>query len=52
MIVAHINKIIYFLLPWEVEQDFGIEIVDWASGKIKNPDGKQQISLNLKADRA
>jgi len=37
------------VLEWESEKDFGMNIGDWASGKIKTPNGKQLISLNLKA---
>jgi predicted SAM-dependent methyltransferase len=37
---------------WDANQDFGVDIGDWSSGKIKTPSGKQLISLNIKAFKA
>jgi len=36
---------------WDQQKDFGIEIGDWAAGKINTPKGKRYISLNVKAKR-
>lgn len=39
------------ITEWDTVEDFGVDLGDWSSGKIKTSKGKMDVSLNLKAKK-